>query len=115
MTMKKLILLLLLLSLTSCVAQQFPYVEPTYSKEVILPLTVGEIQDDTAWLYTETFKVKYEVDLGEFEIGKKYLFKLWVYPHDEQRHRRAKISWFFIHPDQAKIDIQEKMKSRSIR
>lgn len=108
--MKKLLLSLCALCFTSCGAQQFEEWEAIEPIELVLPLVVGEIQNDTAWLYTENFQVKYEVDLGKFEIGKKYVFKLFRYP-DGERGGKAKIIWFRIHPDQAAKDIREKMKS----
>ena len=110
--MKKILLIALLFCLQSCVAQNVfedaDYQAPT---EPVLICTVDAIQNNTAWIYTRDFKVKYEVDAKGLKLHNEYIFSLYVEPGQNTRGGKAKIKWFAITPEQAKADIRQLMSS----
>ena len=106
--MKKLtLLLIMLLSLNSCIAQRtgFPEVEPTKDTIIFSRMIVGNMYDDNATLYTKHYRKAYAVDRQDnFVAGKEYFFRLKVH-QDGTQVRRAQILYYSLTPKQVRKDI----------
>lgn len=108
--MKKLLLLILSLNLTSCQAQ-FRDIEPREPKIVTAPFTVMYAKADEAVLFSRLASATYKVDPLDLEAEREYYFILQVAPCiDCEGPRPAKILYYGVSRGQADKDIKEALE-----